>query len=124
MKLATAQDMRTMDELAVKEHGLTIAGLMEAAGAGVVSAVEEEYGPLKGKSIGVLCGKGNNGGDALVVVRLLKQKKLAVNAVVLGEAEKLSSEAQKQYQKVKLAKAPLLHVIDAKSLKTAGDSLG
>ncbi|HJT23043.1 MAG TPA: hypothetical protein VJ873_00590 [bacterium] len=39
MKLATAQDMRKIDESAVKDHGLTIAKLMEAAGGDVVKAM-------------------------------------------------------------------------------------
>ncbi|HTA76369.1 MAG TPA: NAD(P)H-hydrate dehydratase [bacterium] len=112
MKLALAQDMRKIDESAVKDYALTIAKLMEGAGAAVVKVVEEVYAPLSKKTFGVLCGKGNNGGDALVAARLFKQKKASVVVVLVGEPEELTEEAKKQYQKAKTAKVPIL-VLDS-----------
>ena len=43
MKIATSQDMKKIDELAVKEHGLTIEHLMENAGEAVVQAMEKTW---------------------------------------------------------------------------------
>ena len=96
MKLATPQDMRKIDELSVQEYSLTITRLMEKAGAAVVKVLEETYSPLSKKVFGVLCGKGNNGGDGLVVAKLLKQKKASVVVVLVGEEAELSPEAKKQ----------------------------
>jgi NAD(P)H-hydrate epimerase len=118
MKLATAQDMRKIDELAVKDHGLVVSKLMEAAGAAVVNAMEEAWGDLSEKTIGVLCGKGNNGGDGLVVARLLKQKKVSVVAVLMSEEEDLAGDAQTQSQKAKAAKVPILPLLNADGLKS------
>jgi NAD(P)H-hydrate epimerase len=117
MKLATAQDMRKIDELAVKEHSLTIAKLMENAGAAVVKVLEETHPPLSKKTFGVLCGKGNNGGDALAAARLLKQKKASVVVVLVGEADELSAEARRQYQKAKTAKIPILTLTGVEKIK-------
>ena len=76
MKIATAQDMKKIDETAVKDHGLTLAGLMENAGAAFVGALEEECRErVSKKTIGILCGPGNNGGDGLVAARILKATK-------------------------------------------------
>ena len=75
MMLATAPGHTRLDELAVKEHGLTIPELMESAGGAVVRVLEVIGPDLGDKRVGILCGKGNNGGDGLVSARLLKQKK-------------------------------------------------
>jgi NAD(P)H-hydrate epimerase len=118
MKLATAEDMRKIDELAVKEQSQSILGLMEKAGAAVVKALEETWGDLEDKTVGLLCGKGNNGGDGLVVARLLKRKKVSVVVVLLGEAEDLFGEPLQQVQKVKAAKVPIIPLTNADGLKT------
>jgi NAD(P)H-hydrate epimerase len=117
VKLATAQDMRKIDELAVKEHGQSISGLMEKAGGAVVKAIEETWGDLKDKTVGILCGKGNNGGDGLVTARLLKRKKISVVVVLLGESGGLSGEPLKQYQKAKAAKVPFIPLMNSNDLK-------
>ena len=118
MKLATAQDMRKIDELAVKEYGLEVERLMESAGAAVVKAMEETWDDLPEKTVGVICGKGNNGGDGLVVARLLKQKKTSVAVVLAGEPDDLSEDAKSQYEKAKAAKVPLIPLVEAEGLKS------
>ncbi len=123
MKLAAAQDMRTIDALAVRDHGLTVAQLMEAAGMAVVKAIGESWLDLPEKTIGVLCGKGNNGGDGLVVARLLKQKKASVVVILTGEEEDLSPEAKAQYQKAKTAKVPIIPLLDSEGMKTVRAAL-
>ena len=118
MKLVTAEDMRKIDELAVKEQGQSISGLMEKAGGAVVKVLEETWGDLKDKTVGILCGKGHNGGDGLVVARLLKRKKVSVVVILLGEEADLSGEPLKQYQKAKTAKVPLIPLTSAEGLKS------
>lgn len=123
MKLATAQDMRKIDELAVKEHGLTISQLMESAGAAVVRAMEETWEGLPEKTVGILCGKGNNGGDGLAAARLLKQKKTSVVVILAGEEGDLSPEAKGQYQKAKSAKVPIIPLLDGGGMKAVRAAL-
>ncbi|HXL73120.1 MAG TPA: NAD(P)H-hydrate epimerase, partial [bacterium] len=123
MKLATAQDTRKIDESAVKDYSLTIAGLMERAGAAVLKILEETYRPLSKKKFGVLCGKGNNGGDALVIARLLKRKKASVVVILVGEVDELSTETKKQYQKTKAGKIPILAMIDSENIKAVQAAL-
>jgi hydroxyethylthiazole kinase-like uncharacterized protein yjeF len=110
--------MKKIDELAMKEHGLSIEKLMEAAGQAVVEAVEEEWGVLSKKTIGVLCGKGHNGGDALAAARFFKQEKASVVAVVVGETGDLAEETLKQFLKAKAAKVPILSLLGADGLKS------
>jgi NAD(P)H-hydrate epimerase len=47
---------------------------MENAGARVVEFLAERFADVARRRVAVLCGKGNNGGDGLVVARLLHQR--------------------------------------------------
>jgi NAD(P)H-hydrate epimerase len=116
MKIATAADMKRIDEKSVQEHGLTVPKLMEAAGEAVVSVMEEKYGPLDKHTIGVLCGPGHNGGDGLVVARLLKRHKGSVVAVLLADPGDLPEDVTKQFTKAKAAKVPVLSVSEASQM--------
>jgi NAD(P)H-hydrate epimerase len=73
-----AKQSRRIDERLMTSPGFTIDQLMELAGYSVAEASMdfitqvEERSDSPGKSILVLCGPGNNGGDGLVAARHLK----------------------------------------------------
>ena len=71
MRLATASDIRRMDERAEKEFGLSRLLLMENSGASIALAMERVFGPLEGKRVALLCGRGGNGGDGMAAARHL-----------------------------------------------------
>ena len=66
--LPDAEAMRATDRWAIEERGIPSLALMERAGEGL-AAVAWEVAPSG--PVAVVCGKGNNGGDGLVVARLL-----------------------------------------------------
>ena len=70
MKVLTAAQMRDVDRLTI-ERGIPGVVLMENAGLRVVEFLAARFNPLSSQRIAILCGKGNNGGDALVVARQL-----------------------------------------------------
>ena len=69
MKVATAEIMRKLDRKAIEDFGIPGLVLMENAARGTVNAMFRHIPDLLQKSIGVLAGGGNNGGDALAVAR-------------------------------------------------------
>lgn len=71
MKIAVSEEMRDIDRLAAEEYGLPELLLMESAGHRVAQAMEHLLGSVKGKTICVLAGSGNNGGDAFAAARYL-----------------------------------------------------
>lgn len=64
MKIVSVEEMRAIEQAAVRE-GVTIAAMMEQAGAGIARAIEQRA-DVAGKHVVVLCGTGHNGGDGLV----------------------------------------------------------
>lgn len=89
----TADAMREADRYTIEEYGLPSFTLMEAAGRGCAEHIQDAYGPLEGEAVVVLCGKGNNGGDGLVVARRLLRASARVHVVVTGAVEDLSPDA-------------------------------
>jgi hydroxyethylthiazole kinase-like uncharacterized protein yjeF len=69
--LLTAAQIREADAYTINHEPITSVDLMERASKAFVTVFTEEY-PDKAKIITVYCGTGNNGGDGLVIARLLK----------------------------------------------------
>ncbi|HEY7831888.1 MAG TPA: NAD(P)H-hydrate dehydratase [Solirubrobacteraceae bacterium] len=87
--LPNAEQMRAIDRWAIERQGVPSLELMERAGEGVARVVEEVApdGPVS-----VVCGKGNNGGDGLVVARLLRDAGRVVTVLSTTPSE-LSADA-------------------------------
>ncbi len=71
LPLPDAEAMRAVDRWAIEERGVPVAGADGARGRGLSRARVERLAP--DGPVTVLCGKGNNGGDGLVVARLLRE---------------------------------------------------
>ncbi|HEX3909740.1 MAG TPA: NAD(P)H-hydrate dehydratase [Solirubrobacteraceae bacterium] len=89
--LPDAEAMRAVDRWAIEQQGVPGLELMERAGEGVARAIERRSpdGP-----VAVLCGKGNNGGDGLVVARLLRHAGRAVTVVCVAPVEEFKGDAE------------------------------
>ena len=87
MKVLTAAQMREIDRRTI-EAGIPGVILMENAGCRVVEFLERTFAPLRNHRITILCGKGNNGGDGLVITRQLFTRihPHALHVVLAGEA--------------------------------------
>lgn len=102
MKVLTAAQMREVDRKTA-ERGIPNLILMENAGCRVVEFLEREYAPLAEQRIVVVCGKGNNGGDGLVVARQLHTRvKPKWLRVVLGaDPDEMRGDAAENYKMLK-----------------------
>jgi NAD(P)H-hydrate epimerase len=93
MKIVTAAQMKELDRRTIEEAKVPGATLMERAGSGVARAMARAYGPLAGRVVTILCGKGNNGGDGFVVARLLRKQRVNVRVLLLARPGDLTGDA-------------------------------
>ena len=75
MLVVSAKEMRELDRQTIEEYGVPSLVLMERAGEGCFRFLLERYPKAVKKGVLVVAGRGNNGGDGLVVARHLKKKK-------------------------------------------------
>jgi NAD(P)H-hydrate epimerase len=103
-KIITAAQMQELDRRTISEAHIPATALMERAGAGIVSCLEQRWGPVRGKTVTVVCGKGNNGGDGFVAARLLRRRHANVRVLAMTPSSKLSRDAAAMYKQfVRLA---------------------
>jgi hydroxyethylthiazole kinase-like uncharacterized protein yjeF len=101
-------------------HGT--AGLMEKAGL-AVAALAKELLPEDAYSVLIVAGPGNNGGDALVAARHLKDSWLQVDVVFTGDAARLPPDAAQAHAAWLKADGTLLDAIPEKSYDLVIDGL-
>ncbi|KZB50882.1 NAD(P)H-hydrate dehydratase [Thalassospira xiamenensis] len=88
-EILTTEQMYEADRKTI-DAGTTGDVLMENAGAAVVGEIVSRWTP---RSVAVLCGPGNNGGDGFVIARLLRNAGWSVRLGLLCDAEKLTGDA-------------------------------
>lgn len=102
MKISLAEEMRGIDRKAAQEYGLQTAVLMENAGHRAAEAVEELLGkPVAGKSVIVLAGTGNNGGDAFAAARHLANLGVRLKIFCIGDPAHRTPAAEANLTTVK-----------------------
>jgi hydroxyethylthiazole kinase-like uncharacterized protein yjeF len=101
MKIATASEMREIDRATSQRFGVASLTLMENAGTAVAEFVVSQY--RSAERIGVICGKGNNGGDGFVAARKLKAAGREVRIVLLAEPSELRGDAAEMFAKLPVA---------------------
>jgi len=110
--LLTADEMREMDRRTIESFGIPGRVLMENAGRGATRLLLENFGDLSGKKIGVLSGKGNNGGDGFVVARYLSQAGVAVTVYLLTKSSLLTGDAAANFAILAPLKIPIIEMPD------------
>jgi NAD(P)H-hydrate epimerase len=115
VKVVTAKEMQEIDRLTIEEYGIAGTILMERAGLSVVRRINElffqnaedrgqrvevkerrtENGERR--TIVILCGGGNNGGDGLVVARLIHNQGRDVKVFLTAKPEDLRGDARINY---------------------------
>jgi hydroxyethylthiazole kinase-like uncharacterized protein yjeF len=92
MKLVTAAEMRELDRRTIKDMGVPSLVLMENAGRSTYQILRREFPELRGP-VAVLAGRGNNGGDGLVVARYLANDGFPVTVLLLAARDQVQGDA-------------------------------
>jgi NAD(P)H-hydrate epimerase len=98
-QLFTAAESRELDRRTIEEFGIDGFTLMEIAGTRATDFILHQF-PGSAKGL-VLCGRGNNAGDALVVSRILSENGFHLTIVFVDGDQNLSPDCEKNYQLLK-----------------------
>lgn len=99
MKLFTATQIHELDQYTIEHEPITSIKLMERAADALAETISirwDETTPMV-----VFAGPGNNGGDALAVARLLKQRGYDIVAYLFNVSGKLSADCQENMNLLK-----------------------
>ncbi|HSA77451.1 MAG TPA: NAD(P)H-hydrate dehydratase [Nitrospirota bacterium] len=94
MKIVTAEQIKSIDRRAIKDLGIPGPVLMENAGAAVMGEMEKFFPNLAGMKVGIICGKGNNGGDGLALARRLNIHGVPVRVALLASFGAVTGDAK------------------------------
>ena len=98
MKVALAKQMHEIDKEAIEKFGIPELVLMESAGHRVSEAVRRILGTTDKKSVCILAGSGNNGGDALTAARYLSNAGAKVKIFLVGNKNHRTDSLNVQMQ--------------------------
>lgn len=93
MKILSAEQMRAADQATFTRLNISSRTVMESAGRAVAELVLERFKEQAKKSVLVICGGGNNGGDGYVVARALKNIGLSVTVAAIKPQAELKDDA-------------------------------
>jgi hydroxyethylthiazole kinase-like uncharacterized protein yjeF len=113
MIIVTAKEMQQMDRLTIESYGIPGRVLMENAGTGAVRFMLEEFPDLQDKKVGILAGRGNNGGDGFVMARYLSQKNISVTVYLLAQKNKIQDDAKANFDLLAPLKTPVVEMPDS-----------
>ena len=113
--LFEAQEMRDVDAWAIDTQGVPSLDLMERAGEGLarITAAAARPGPIR-----VVVGKGNNGGDGLVVARLLREEGREVDVLAVADMGEL--QGGREGEPGPAARRPAASEFSAEALEGSG----
>ncbi len=105
-KILTASQFRELDAYTIEHEPIASIDLMERATALCFDRLMEDFGtdvPYL-----VVCGTGNNGGDGLVIARLLSEAKATVQLFIVGDPENGTADFKTNFERLGHSDATIL----------------
>lgn len=96
--LYTPEQTRELDRITSEEFEVSGTVLMERAGKVAFDILQQHWPDTK--TICVLCGTGNNGGDGFVVARLASEHGINIEVLLVGDAAKIQGNALSAKQRL------------------------
>lgn len=107
--IVTAGQMKQIEANSL-EYSLSMERLMENAGSAAAAAIRRIF-DVGGKFVTIFCGRGNNGGDGLVVARRLTEAEANV-VVVLTDGKPRTEQAQEMFERISYMDIPVVEYGD------------
>ena len=97
--LYSTSQIRNLDAFAVKKLQVPGIILMENASIGIYETILDRFDNIK--CVGVVCGKGNNGGDGYAVARHFSNAGIKVKVLSFGSEGELSDNSKTNFKIIK-----------------------
>lgn len=114
MKILTSKQMKKIDSRAIEDIGILGPILMENAGLQVLKHLKEKFPSVGKEKIVIVAGKGNNGGDGLVVARHLHNSGVEPLVLLLASKEEVKGDAAVN---LRIAERSGVKISEVRSLK-------
>lgn len=108
MKILTASQLREADSYTIQNEPIASIDLMERASTAFVWAFSEVFAPPA--TVSLFCGVGNNGGDGLVIARLLKEVGWDVEVFLVHFSENISEDNKTNQNRLIKAGITIHHI--------------
>ncbi len=99
MKVLNLIQIKEWDKYTIENEPITSIKLMERAATACVKWIEKEK--FNFNKVAIFCGQGNNGGDGLVIARLLASKNKSVIVYILKTNESGTNDFEKNLSRLK-----------------------
>lgn len=97
-KILTVEEMREVDRLTTEKYGVPSILLMENAAHAAARLITQRLGgSVVDKTVLVICGKGNNGGDGAALARILWTQGADVEVCLIGKIEETKGDARTNF---------------------------
>jgi len=116
MYLVTAGEMREIDRQTIESYGLPSRILMENAGLGATRILLKKFKNLINKKVGIVAGRGNNGGDGFVIARYLAKKGIHITIYLLAKKSMFKGDAAENLKILAPLDITVIEVSNQKSL--------
>jgi hydroxyethylthiazole kinase-like uncharacterized protein yjeF len=113
MRVLNTEQMREADRRTIEDIGVPSIVLMENAGRQAVAAMEAAFEDLSTSRVGVLCGRGSNGGDGFVVARTLLQRGVDTAVFLVGRVAEVRGDARTNLEVLGRIGVTVIEIADA-----------
>ena len=117
MQIVTASEMQRMDRETIEIFGLPGRVLMENAGRGVIDVMIRTFPDIRDHHVGIVAGRGNNGGDGFVIARYLNGMGVAVTVYLLAERTSVKGDAAANLELLSALNVPVVEILGPAALE-------
>lgn len=127
MKILSASQMRQADQESIKNEPISSLDLMERASKKAFYWIQNYFGShlissLINTEFHIFCGIGNNGGDGLVLARLLSNFAFQINVYVVAFSDKRSKDFEANFERIQeISNIKIVEIKTEEDLKKLGE---
>ena len=121
MKLYTASETRKIDNLAIKEKGVSGYSLMQMAAEFTLDVILREFSPVE--ELIIFCSKGKNSGDGFLLGSFAKEFGLEVTIVMSNTSNVIKGVSRKAFEEMKDAKVKIISTKSVEKLKVSNKTV-